>query len=507
VEMLSRFFVHDGGSTQNWRIKGHAEQDFWRWVATWAMMIRKPSDIGHKDTGWDLPELRTEKLIVDAQHSNHEGMLFPMEASSLQERIRERKYTIDERCKAVAELCKASPGPWIIWCNLNNEANTVQRMIEGSVQISGSESNEAKSAKLNAFSAGQISHLITKPSIAGLGLNWQHCADVVFLGLSDSFEQYYQAVRRCWRFGQQRPVNVHIVTASTEGAVLTNIKRKEQDAQKMAAQLIKYMNPKETMNATSATKDELEHEEESGEGWRLILGDCVDSIKGIESQTVGYSIFSPPFASLYTYSASDRDMGNCDDDGEFFKHFEYLVPELLRVTQPGRNLSIHCMNLPTIKARDGVIGLKDFRGQIVKLFTRHGWIFHSEVCIWKDPVTAMQRTKALGLLWKQLKKDSSMSRQGIPDYTKINTKRLSATHQLDIRIDKKYYIKKSILNIYVDVQNIYNYKTILQPYLTVVTDSNNNPVEDPQDTSKYLLKEIPNEAGTVLPSVGIMYEF
>ncbi len=148
----------------------------------------------------------------------------------------------------------------------------------------------------------------------------------------------------------------------------------------------------------------------------LYRGDCIDVLRDMPESSIHYSIFSPPFASLYTYSASPRDMGNCANHAEFFEHFRFLVPELYRVTMPGRLLSFHCMDLPTSKVRDGVIGLTDFRGQLIRVFQEVGWILHSQVVIWKDPVTAMQRTKALGLLHKQIKKDSCMSRQGIPDY-------------------------------------------------------------------------------------------
>lgn len=148
----------------------------------------------------------------------------------------------------------------------------------------------------------------------------------------------------------------------------------------------------------------------------LYHADCVEVVRALPDDSVGYTVFSPPFASLYTYSASPRDMGNCADHDEFFEHFRYLIPELFRVTKPGRLLSFHCMNLPTSKARDGYIGIRDFRGDLIRAFVEAGWIYHSEVVIWKDPVTAMQRTKALGLLHKQIKKDSCMSRQGIPDY-------------------------------------------------------------------------------------------
>jgi DNA modification methylase len=153
-----------------------------------------------------------------------------------------------------------------------------------------------------------------------------------------------------------------------------------------------------------------------GEGWAMYLGDSCDVIKGVPDDSIHYSIFSPPFASLYTYSASERDMGNARTHAEFYEHFQFLVNEIYRVTMPGRLLSFHCMNLPSSKQSDGVIGIKDFRGDLIRIFQEPGFIYHSEVCIWKDPVTAMQRTKALGLLHKQIKKDSCMSRQGIADY-------------------------------------------------------------------------------------------
>lgn len=163
-------------------------------------------------------------------------------------------------------------------------------------------------------------------------------------------------------------------------------------------------------------RDEYDEQTVTGNGWEVRRGDCVEHIKRVQSDSIGFSVFSPPFASLYTYSNSPRDMGNCRTHSEFYTHFRFLVDELLRVTMPGRLCSFHCMNLPTSKARDGYIGISDFRGDLIRIFQDAGWIFHSEVVIWKDPVTAMQRTKALGLLHKTIVKDSAMSRQGIPDY-------------------------------------------------------------------------------------------
>lgn len=174
-------------------------------------------------------------------------------------------------------------------------------------------------------------------------------------------------------------------------------------------------------------------------------GDCVECVQNIPDNSIHYSIFSPPFASLYTYSASDRDMGNCRDADAFYRHFIFLVSQLYRVMKPGRLISFHCMNLPTSKERDGFIGIRDFRGELIRMFQDAGFIFHSEVCIWKDPVTAMQRTKALGLLHKTIRKDSSMSRQGIPDYLVtvrkpgINDEPISHTSdQFPVSIWQKY---------------------------------------------------------------------
>jgi DNA modification methylase len=248
---------------------------------------------------------------------------------------------------------------------------------------------------------------------------------MIFFGLSDSYEEFYQAVRRTWRFGQKKEVDCYVVISKQEGAVLENIKRKEKDAEKMSEEMVKNMASITRKNIKSAQKEVsiYKHKIKTGDGYKMILGDCVEQTTNLKSDSVHYSVFSPPFASLYTYSNSERDMGNCKSHSEFYAHFEFLVKELHRVIMPGRLVSFHCMNLPTSKQNHGYIGIVDFRGNLIKMFQEAGFIYHSEVCIWKDPVTAMQRTKALGLLHKQLKKDSCMSRQGIPDYLVTMRKR------------------------------------------------------------------------------------
>jgi hypothetical protein len=241
TEMLSTFFVHDGGDTSVWRLKGHAQSDFWRLVCSWGVMIRKPSDLGYEDGKFVLPPLEMHQHIVETL-STPEGALFALEATTLQERQQARKITTKERCQAVAELVNSKPDePWLIWCNLNEESQTVTRMIPGAVEVTGSDAPEVKEGRMLGFTRGEAHKLTSKPSICGYGMNWQHCANVVFLGLSDSYEQFYQAIRRCWRFGQTRTVNCHVVTSDIEGAVVENIKRKEADAARMAEEMVAHM--------------------------------------------------------------------------------------------------------------------------------------------------------------------------------------------------------------------------------------------------------------------------
>lgn len=418
VEMLSKFFYHDGGDTSKWVLKGHAEDEFWKWVCSWAVMIRSPSDIGHCDAGFSLPSLNMIHHVVEVDHSSAPcGMLFKMEAVTLEEQRTARRETIESRCDLAIKLANENPNEsFLIWCDLNAEGDYIQSKIKDSVQVSGSDSIDAKELKLMGFSSGVNRVLITKPKIAGFGMNWQHCNNVVFVGVTHSYEAFYQSIRRCWRFGQLKEVNCHVISADIEGGVTSSLLRKEESAKKMQDGMIKHMSIFQEVKKTERMRDDYKMNTVNGNGWTAMLGDTVERIQEIESNSVGFSIFSPPFASLYTYSNSIRDLGNCESNDQFFEHFKFIVKEMHRITMNGRLVSFHCMNLPASKTRDGFIGIKDFRGQLIKLFEDCGWVFHSEVCVWKDPVTAMQRTKALGLLHKQVCKDSAMSRQGIPDY-------------------------------------------------------------------------------------------
>lgn len=229
--MQATFFTHDGGDTSKWRLKGHAEDDFWRWMCSWSVLLRHPSDLGYEDSPYDLPPLNQLEHVVPVG-----GPL----ARTLSERLRARRESITDRVALAAQLTP-DDRPFVWWCNLNAESEALAAAIPGAVEVRGSDKEIDKERKLDAFSRGEIRVLITKPTICGFGMNWQHCADTGFVGLNDSFEQVYQAVRRFWRFGQTQPVAVHFVAASTEGAVLDNLRRKEADAERMGAAMVAHM--------------------------------------------------------------------------------------------------------------------------------------------------------------------------------------------------------------------------------------------------------------------------
>lgn len=229
--MQATFFIHDSGDTKKWRLKGHADTDFWPWMCSWAALLRKPSDLGYADEGYNLPPLRMHEHIIQVEGE---------QALTLGERLRARRASVGVRVARAIELTPTE-GPFVWWCNLNDESDALAAGIPGAVEVRGSDNEASKEHKLAEFAAGRIRVLVTKPSICGFGMNWQHCCNTGFVGLNDSFEQVYQAVRRFWRFGQQHPVNVHFVAASTEGAVLANLKRKEADADRMGAAMVAHM--------------------------------------------------------------------------------------------------------------------------------------------------------------------------------------------------------------------------------------------------------------------------
>jgi len=241
-EMLAEYFVHDGKTTQQWRLKGHATDIFWRWVCSWAAVMSTPGDLGYEDAGYSLPPLNMHEHVIPVDHRAawDSGTLFAMQAETLSEQRAVRRATADRRVDLASQIAAAADGPVVIWCELNTEGDALERAINGAVQIKGADSIDAKMDRLAGFSNGDFRVLVTKPSIAGFGLNWQHCATAIFVGASHSFEQTYQAIRRCWRFGQDREVHVHVIRAETEDAIIDNYRRKERAFRELQSEMIRY---------------------------------------------------------------------------------------------------------------------------------------------------------------------------------------------------------------------------------------------------------------------------
>jgi DNA modification methylase len=381
-------------------------------MATWAVFVRRPSDLGYPDGGWQLPALSITDEVVPT------GLPAETLKGGIAKRSAVRRQTLEARVKRTVEVIRGSwdGKPALVWCGLNDEEDALEAALGSDcVVINGQTSEEDRIEMLAQWKSGAVPVLISKVAVFGFGMNFQNCSRTLFLGLGDSFEAYYQAIRRVWRFGQVESVDVRIVISDVEGAIAANVRSKEEEANKMAEAIVSAVREGQ-IGAVREREDVYEPKTVAADKWALMLGDCVERIKEIADASVGLSVYSPPFASLYTYSSSRRDLGNCRSFEEFFKHYSFLIPELLRVTMPGRRTAVHCQQLSTTKATHGVIGWRDFRGELIRAYQAAGWIYDGEICIDKNPQAQAIRTKSKQLMFVQKNKDSSWVRPAMADY-------------------------------------------------------------------------------------------
>lgn len=498
-EMLAMYFVHDGGETAKWRLKGHAVNLFYQFVGTWAIMLNKPQDIGFKMEGYALPKLNLiERQIITPNRDN--GRLFNDAIISATNFNQELRATKEERLDEVIRIINSKPDEnFIIWIKQNEEGELLKKLIPEAVEVKGSDSNEWKKEKLLGFANNEFRILITKTKIASFGMNYQNCRNQIFASLDFSFEGLYQAIRRSYRFGQKNEVNIYLITTDTMANVKQSIDHKQKQFEIMQDEMSKAINA--NLNGNMLSTAELDITEETNEFYSIKRGDCVQLIQDVPSDSIGLSVFSPPFAELYTYSSHLEDMGNSKDYTEFLTQFGFLIRELNRVMMPGRNVAVHCMDLPIQKGKEGFIGLRDFSGMILRAFEEAGFIYHSRVTIWKDPVVEMQRTKALGLLHKQVKKDSTMSRVGIPDYVMIFRKdgeRVNPVTNSSIPVD---LWQKYASPVWMDI----DYGNTLQGFRNGREDNDEKHICPLQlDTIERLIHLYSNKGDTVLtPFMGI----
>lgn len=429
--MRSMFFVQDQKikSSDKWRLRKHAEDDFWKYVSSWSMAIDNPSTLGFDSEGYNLPEIEYIEHIIKVE--NKSNSLFNDVAVSATDLHKDLKRSFDDRINKTIDLVNSNNENWIIWALSNDETNTLNKLIPEAVNVQGSDKPEYKAKYLNGFANNDFRVLITKTSIASMGMNYQNCYNMIFTSYDFKFEQFYQAVRRCYRFGQKNKVKVHLLIPETQSNVRQSILEKQIKHFEKIKQMAKYSADSNYKNDIEI--DEVKEKEVKTDDFWLLNGDCVEEIKKIDDCSVDYSFFSPPFSDLYTYSDDPRDFSNVKSDDEFFEHFQYLVPELNRVLKPGRLVSMHIMQGTTGIGKDGFLSIKDLRGDLIRLFQKNGFYFHAEVMIRKSPQLAAIRTKNTQLMHGQTKRDSSINRPGLADY--IITFRKEGKNEVPIKND------------------------------------------------------------------------
>lgn len=408
------------GGTE-WRLKHSAEVPFFEWLASWAIMITKPSDLGYDDNGFILPGLNIYPQFVTAT-GQPKNELFFTKLHGITDRAETRKRTMASRLEAVKTLIADSAEQWIVWCGLDVESHAAHAAIPGSVEVTGSDTPEHKMESLEAFQDGKFNVLITKPRIAGFGMNFQNAHNMIFFGLNDSWESWYQCIRREYRFGQTKKVNVYVIVSDHEREIYQNIQRKERLAARLRQGLLEHLRDyekEELAMQEHKTDDKKSVIVTRGTGWTLYNGDSCELLGQITSDSVDLSVYSPPFADLFTYTDSPRDLGNSRNWPEFFQHYKYIISENLRVTKPGRVACVHTSDIPAMASRDGYIGIRDFPGEVIRAYENEGWVFTGRAYVQKNPSAQAIRTKSKALLFVQLRKDSADSRPALIDQVLI----------------------------------------------------------------------------------------
>ena len=433
-EMLATFFINANkehtieiegrtyrkkGSNKNgteWRLKHHAEQKFFQWLSSWAITMTTPSDLGYDDNGFILPELKITPIFISSDYKPIDQLFFT-ELHGISDRVKVRKTTISAKLDTLKSVVDSSPGQWIIWCGLDDESRLIKSVITDSVEVKGSDKLENKIQALEDFQDGKIRVMVTKTKIAGYGMNFQQSHNMVFFGMNDSWESYYQAIRRQWRYGQKEPVNVYLILHDVETEIYQNVMRKDAMARRLKVSLIKQIQnyEKGELGLDTQIKNEYRTDTVKTANFTAMLGDSCERLKELNTNSIDLSVYSPPFADLFTYSATERDLGNSRDWGEFFDHYKFIIREVLRVTKPGRLTCVHTSDIPAMAQKDGYIGIRDFPGEVIRAYEKEGWVFVGRAFVPKNPQAQAIRTHSSALLFVSLRRDSSDSRPALID--------------------------------------------------------------------------------------------
>lgn len=431
-EMLATFFINankehtitygsqtyrrkgsNRGGTE-WRVKHHAEEKFFEWLASWAITMTTPSDLGYSDDGFILPALNQYTSFVETEYKGNQ--LFFTGLHGIEDRVYARRETLQAKLNSLRDIVNGNSDQWIIWTGLDEESKAATTLLDA-VEVKGADSPDFKAETFERFQDGEIPIIVTKPKIGGFGMNFQNAHNMVFLGLNDSWETYYQAVRRQWRYGQTQPVNAHIILGDVEREVYDNVMRKDAQAKRLRTKLIEQIRKYEEkeLGMKASLEEDYKTKTIRGKNWTAMLGDACERIAEIEDNSIDLSVYSPPFMDLFTYTASERDLGNSRGRDEFFDHYSFIIQGILRVTKPGRLTCVHTSDIPALAQKDGYIGVKDFPGDVIRAYEKEGWIFTGRAFVQKNPQAQAIRVKSKALLFVQLRRDATDSRPALVD--------------------------------------------------------------------------------------------
>lgn len=412
-DMRSKWFVREDGMN-NYRLKGHAKADFYGWIASWGIVFENPADIGFVETGkkFVLPELNYIEHPIET--TPQDGCLFAQGIVNATNFNAELRKTKTQRLELAAKLARETEGQVLIWIKQNEEGEILRSLLPEAVEVKGNDKPADKERRLLDFAAGKIRILISKAKICGYGMNFQSCGTQIFVAPDFSFEDFYQQVRRSYRFGRKGAVNIHLIITDTMQNARAIIEEKQRKFEEMQREINRNVNEHKYGLLNDYTYDEYRDEKVL-----LMKGDTTIEIKRIPDNSVDLIIYSPPFSSLFTYSNYIHDMGNNETHEDFFKQYAFLLKELYRILKPGRLMCVHTKDLGVYKNSSGYTGMYDFTGEHTRNVLESGFKLHSKVTIWCDPVLEMQRTKTQRLLYKQVTSDSSKTGIGMAEYITI----------------------------------------------------------------------------------------
>ena len=489
---------------QEWRLKHHAEELFFEWMAKWSITMLSPSNLGYNDEKFKLPPLKINPIFIKTGFVSNDTLFFNG-LHGLKDRANVRKNTSIQKIEVIKKLINGDKSQWIIWCGLDIESKLAKENIKNSREVKGTDDCENKSLAFEEFQDNKFKVLITKPKIGGFGMNFQNANNMIFFGMNDSWETYYQSIRRCWRFGQKKQVNVYLVISTQEREILVNINRKDLQARRLRIKMVeKIKNIEKTeLKGLEIEKDDYKTDKVIKENFTAILGDSCEELKNIPENSIDLSVYSPPFMDLFIYSNSDRDLGNCRNQEEFFIHYSFIVKEIERITKSGRLSCVHVSDIPAMANRDGYIGLKDFPGEVIKLHQGYGWTFIGRCFIQKNPQAQAIRVKAKSLMFVQLNKDSSHSRPALVDqiliFKKKGENKIPITPVKNKEMNNELWIKWAH-GIWTDIRETHT----LQRYIARDKDDEKHICPLQLDTIERIIKLYSNPNELILtPFMGI----